>query len=239
MKLRTTCIVALSVLLSGCATSSRDAASAWRTLFDGTTLSGWTQRGGKAAYKVEDQCIVGETRPNQANSFLCTDESFADFELTYEFKVDPKLNSGVQIRSESKPEYKSGVVFGYQVEIDPSERAWTAGIYDESRRGWLANLEKNPEARAAFKQNEWNSVRVLAVGDHIQTWLNGVPAADLHDSMTASGFIGLQVHSVGASGEVLQVRWRAIRLRDLSGMNNPPRKQQSRAARPSNGRGVN
>ena len=239
MKLRMTCIVALSVLLSACAATSRDAATGWRNLFDGATLGGWTQRGGHAAYKVEDQCIVGETRPNQANSFLCTDETFADFELTYEFKVDPKLNSGVQIRSESKPDYKGGVVFGYQVEIDPSERAWTAGIYDESRRGWLANLEKNPEARAAFKQNEWNSVRVLAVGDHMQTWLNGVPAADLHDAMTASGFIGLQVHGVGASSEPLQVRWRALRIREVSTANTSLRKQQSRAGRPSNGRAMN
>jgi hypothetical protein len=184
-------------------------------LFNGADLTGWTQRGGRADYRVEDGCIVGASRPNQANSFLCTDAEYGDFILELDFKADPEVNSGVQIRSESSPDYQNGRVHGYQVEIDTSSRAWTAGIYDEGRRGWLAPMDKNPAAQAAFKPNDWNHFRIEAVGDHMQTWLNGVPAADLHDSMTPRGFIALQVHTVGARKDELHIRFKNIVLKPL------------------------
>ncbi len=186
----------------------------WRELFDGKTLDGWVQRGGKAEYAVEDGQIVGRSVPNTPNSFLCTERDYADFTLEYEFKVDPKLNSGVQIRSNSVAGYKNGLVHGYQIEIDPSERAWTAGIYDEGRRGWLCDLKDNESARRALRQNQWNHVRVEAHGDRIRTWLNGVAAADLRDDLTRSGFVGLQVHGTNEA-EPMEVRWRKLRIKDL------------------------
>jgi len=186
----------------------------WQDLFDGESLNGWTLKNGKAKFTVEDGCIVGTTVLGEPNSFLCTDVIYGDFVLEYEFLVHPKMNSGVQIRSNSYPEYKDGRVHGYQVEIDPSDRAWTAGIYDEARRGWIYNLENNEAARKAFKQGEWNHIRVEAKGDSIKTWLNGVPAADLTDGMTSRGFIGLQVHSTKEK-EPMEIRWRNIRLQDL------------------------
>ncbi|MCP4645729.1 MAG: DUF1080 domain-containing protein [bacterium] len=196
----------------------------WVSLFDGKTLDGWTQRGGVAPYRVEDDAVVGTTVPGREvngkkesgtpNSFLCTDRMYGDFILELEFKVDPGMNSGVQIRSNSYKGYKDGRVHGYQVEIDPSTRAWTGGIYDEGRRGWLYDLKERKEAGAAFKQNEWNHFRVEARGDSIKTWVNGVPAADLRDPMTARGFIALQVH--GSKGEEpMEVRWRNIRIQDF------------------------
>lgn len=184
-------------------------------LFDGKSLAGWVQKGGKAKYAVEDGAIVGSSVPNTSNSFLCTEKTYGDFILELDFKVDPQLNSGVQIRSNSLPDYKKGVVHGYQVEIDPSARAWTGGIYDESRRGWLFDLKKNEAARKAFKQGEWNHFRVECRGDSIKTWLNGVPAADLKDSTTPRGFIALQVHGVGDRKDPLQIRWKDIRIKDL------------------------
>jgi hypothetical protein len=184
-------------------------------LFDGKTLDGWKQLGGKANYRVEDGAIVGSSVPNTSNSFLCTEKNYGDFILELEFKVDDGLNSGVQVRSNCFEAYHNSRVHGYQVEIDPSDRAWSAGIYDEGRRDWLNNLTDNEPARKAFKRGEWNALRVAAVGDSIKTWLNGVPAADLVDSMTLSGFIGLQVHGVGGRTEPLQVRWRNIHLKDL------------------------
>ncbi len=189
--------------------------AAFRPLFDGKTLDGWIQRGGKAKYAVEDGTIVGTSVPNTSNSFLCTEKTYGDFILELEFKVDPGLNSGVQIRSESRPDYKNGRVHGYQVEIDPSNRAWSGGIYDESRRGWLNDLKNNEPARKAFKQNEWNKFRIECRGDSIKTWINGVPAADLKDDMTPRGFIALQVHGVGKRTEPLRVRWRNIRIAEL------------------------
>jgi hypothetical protein len=199
----------------------------WVNLFNGKDLDGWTPKGGKAKYRAEDGQIVGSTVPNTSNSFLCTKKNYANFILELEFKVDEGLNSGVQIRSEcfdedrtvelsgKKIKIPKGRVHGYQVEIDPSARAWTGGIYDEGRRGWLQNLEKNEAARKAFKHKEWNKFRIECRGDSIKTWLNGVPAADLKDNVTPTGFIGLQVHAVGKKEEPIEVRFRNLRIKEL------------------------
>ena len=111
----------------------------------------------------------------------------------------------------------AGRVHGYQVEIDPStDRAWTGGIYDESRRGWLVDLTDKPEAQKAFKQNEWNGFRIECRGASIKTWLNGVPVADLKDEMTPSGFIALQVHGVDKDQtEPMDVAFRNLRIKEL------------------------
>lgn len=198
----------------------------WQELFDGKVIEGWTKRGGAATYHVEDGAIVGTTVAGSSNTFLCTDVLYGDFILELEFKVHPEMNSGIQIRSNSYPEYRKGQVHGYQVEIDPSDRAWTAGIYDEGRRGWLNDLEGNPEAQKAFKQNEWNHIRVEAKEGSIKTWLNGVAAADLEDFMTARGFIALQVHGTNDK-EPHHVRWRNIRLQDLERANTPAKSEKA------------
>jgi sugar phosphate isomerase/epimerase len=190
----------------------------WISLFDGKTLKGWVQRGGTAKYEARDGTIVGSTVPNTKNSFLCTEKSYGDFVLEVEFKVDPELNSGIQIRGQSSAEYQEGRVHGYQVEIDPDVkrgRMWTGGLYDEGRRGWLQDLKNNDAARAAFKAGEWNKLRIVAVGESIKTWLNGVAATDHVDSMDLDGFIGLQVHQVGTRETAFHVAWRNIRLQDL------------------------
>ena len=192
----------------------QESESTWTSLFNGENLDGWTRINGEARYSVEGVVLVGKTVMNSPNSFLSTNETYGDFILEYEFQVDPVMNSGVQIRSNLN---ENGRVFGYQVEIDPSERAWTAGIYDERRRGWLFNLNGRPAAQQAFRQNEWNHIRVEAQGNHIRTWLNGVLAADLIDSMTDSGFVALQVHSIRSpdlAGKT--VKWRNIRIRELN-----------------------
>ncbi len=201
----------------------------FKPIFDGKTLEGWVQEGGEADYKVEDGAVVGTAVPKTPNSFLCTRKQYGDFVLELEFKVDPSLNSGVQIRSHvyekdttveirgKKREKKAGTVYGYQVEIDPSERAYTGGVYDEARRGWLNDLKDNEAARKAFRQGKWNKFRIICKGNSIKTWVNGVPAADLKDSMTPRGFIALQVHGVGKRKDRVgkQVRWRNIRLKEL------------------------
>ncbi len=207
------------------------AAEKWTDLFDGKTLNGWVQRGGAAKYRVENGQIIGTTVPKTPNTFLCTDKTYGDFILELEFKVDPKMNSGIQFRSnvygedttldlldaKGKPiKIAAGRVHGYQCEIDPSDRAWSAGIYDEGRRGWLFDLKDKPAAQKAFKQNEWNKVRIEAVGDSLKTFLNGVPAADLKDSLTPEGFISLQVHGINDKvTEMMEVAWRNIRIQDL------------------------
>jgi len=187
----------------------------WVNLFNGKNLKGWEQLNGKAEYKAENGEIVGTSTLNTPNSFLVTKKKYGNFILVYEMKMDRGLNSGVQIRSESSKEYRNGRVHGYQVECDDSDRRWTGGIYDEARRGWLYPLEYNPPAKKLYKNGEWNTFRVEAVGDNIRTWLNGKPVAYLVDDMTAEGFIGLQVHGIGNNEKLAgkTVHWRNIRIK--------------------------
>lgn len=185
----------------------------WQNLFNGKNLKGWTKLNGTAEYKVSNNEIIGTSKMNTPNTFLATNKMYGDFILEFEFKVDNALNSGVQIRSNSIKEYDNGRVHGYQFEIDPSARAWTGGIYDESRRGWLYPLTFNPAGQKAFKSNEWNKARIEAIGKSIRTWVNGIPCSDLLDDMTASGFIALQVHSISDKEmEGKTVAWRNIRI---------------------------
>ena len=71
----------------------------WTALVQGDALTGWVQRGGAAKYRVEGGEIIGQTVPNTPNSFLCTERTYADFELELEFKVDPRLNSSSSSKS--------------------------------------------------------------------------------------------------------------------------------------------
>lgn len=209
-------ILAMMLVITSCSNSSSDQtidSAEWVDIFDGETLDGWKRLNGNAEYTVEDGVIVGRTKRNTPNTFLATEQTFSDFILEYEFLVDPYINSGVQIRSNSN-DYQNGNVHGYQVEIDPSERGWTAGIYDQSRRGWLYPGGLNENAAKAFKQNEWNKVYVEAIGSSIRTWLNDQPVAYLVDDMTASGFIALQIHSVDRAELVgREIQWRNIRIK--------------------------
>lgn len=189
-------------------------AQEWEPLFNGKNLKGWKKLNGKAEYKVEDGAIVGISKVNTNNTFLTTKENYKDFILEFEFKVDDGLNSGVQLRSESTKDYQKGRVHGYQFEIDPSKRAWTGGIYDEARRGWLYPLTMNPKAQTAFKNNAWNKARVEAYGNSIRTWVNGVPCANIWDDATKEGFIALQVHAIGNNTKLegKTVSWKDIRI---------------------------
>lgn len=183
------------------------------SLFDGENLDGWKKVGGEATYTVEDGTIVGEVGPGP-NTFLRTEKEYGDFILKLELKLVVPGNSGIQFRSHQKPTddpKNPGRVYGYQMEVDPSPRKWSGGIYDEGRRGWIYDLKDKPEAQAAFKLDDWNEYVIKAEGDRLQTWVNGVPVADLTDDADAAGFIALQVHS-GNAGKIL---WRNIRIKEL------------------------
>lgn len=185
----------------------------WKNLFNNKDLKGWKQLNGKAKYTVKNGAIVGTTVFGEPNSFLATDVDYGDFILELDYKVDSTMNSGIQFRSQSLPEYRNGRVHGYQFEIDPSKRGWTGGIYDEARRDWLYTIDLNPAAKTAFKQGMWNRARIECIGNEIRTWINGVHAAHLIDNMTPKGFIALQVHSIGdKKDEGRQISWKNIRI---------------------------
>ena len=198
-------------LLVLCACTPKDG---WENLFNGKDFTGFNQLNGKAPFRFENGVLIGKSVMNQPNSFLATELDYRDFILEFDVLCDPSLNSGVQFRSESKPEYMNGRVHGYQCEIDPSDRAWSGGIYDEARRGWLITLQGHGLGQAAYKKGDWNRYRIEAFGDTIRIWLNGVNTSNLLDNMTPKGFIAFQVHSIGKneSQEGKEIKWRNIRI---------------------------
>lgn len=203
----------LMLIILSIPTIGVQAQAKWLKLFNGKDLSGWKQLNGKALYSVKNGEIIGTTVFKEPNSFLVTEATYGDFILELEFKLDADMNSGIQFRSESKADYKDGRVHGYQMEIDPSARAWTGGIYDEARRDWLYSLEYNPEGKKAYKKGDWNMCRIECIGSAIRIWVNGIPTANLVDDLTPKGFIALQVHSVGKQEESGQtIRWKNIRI---------------------------
>lgn len=188
--------------------------SGWVSLFNGKDLKGWKKLGGNAEFKVEKNMITGITRLNTPNSFLVTEKTFGDFIFECEFLDEGGMNSGIQFRSLSSPDFQNGRVHSYQAEIDPSKRSWSGGIYDEARRGWLYNLECNPGAKSAYRQNQWNKIRIEAIGNHIRIRLNGIQTSDIIDDMTPQGFIALQVHSINNNKELegRTIKFRNIRI---------------------------
>ena len=174
-------------------------------IFDGKTLQGWTPRGG-AKFTVQEGAIVGETG-NGKYGWLVADKVYGDFVLEAEIKNEGG-NSGIQIRSAID---NKDTMVGYQIENDPSARAWSAGLYEQGRRAWLQDVKDSPEAQKAFKKGDWNHYRIEAVGPRIRSWLNGVPVTDYVDAIDLDGIIAMQVHS----GQNVRVQFRNIKIKDL------------------------
>ncbi|MFM8573458.1 MAG: DUF1080 domain-containing protein [Pirellula sp.] len=185
----------------------------WKPLFNGQNLDGWQQKNGWAVYRIDGNSIHGTTSKGSPNSFLCTAQDYADFELKFEVKVHNDLNSGVQIRSKSIAEKDNGRVHGPQVEIEasPGEAGYVYG--EATGRNWISPTQP---PHSHLKNNEWNQYHIRAKGKRIQTWINGKLVEDMTDPLSHdSGFIGLQVHSIGADQGPFDVRWRNIEIREL------------------------
>lgn len=210
---------ALALALAGTARAAE-----MTPLFDGKTLDGWAVKGGFAAYRAEDGMIIGKTVEGSPNTFLCTTRDYADFVLEFDVLCDPELNSGCQIRSHvyekdtedaKKHVRKAGMVFGYQCEIATEASGNCGNFWDEARlTKWWDDFTQKSGARKAFKDNVWNHYRIIAQGDRMRSWVNGVACADFCDKTDATGFIGLQVHGIKKGTGPFQVRWKNIRLHE-------------------------
>ncbi len=192
----------------------------WQNLFDGKTLKGWMRLAGRANYSVENGMIVGTTVANSGNTFLATEKQYGDFVLELDIKIESdKGNSGVQTRSHYDPagHNGNGLVYGRQVEVDPSARKWSGGIYDEGRRQWLYPLTLNTKAQDAFRVNEFNHYKIECIGNEMRTWVNGIPVAYLVDTIDQKGFIALQVHQVRDAEEANKhIYFKNIRIKTTS-----------------------
>jgi hypothetical protein len=200
-----------------------------KSIFNGKNLDGWTQKNGTASYRIEKGAIIGKTMEGSPNSFLCTDKLYGDFELQFEVKlINDELNSGVQIRSQTKELNdkeksrgdKFGRVNGPQVEIEATKEkgAESGYVYGEAIGGWMTPKEKLIPHKN-FKNGKWNKYRILAKGPVIKTWVNGNQVSDLKDEEKykshSKGFIGLQVHSIKKGTGPYEVAWRNIKIKEL------------------------
>lgn len=213
--IKTGCLLTC-ILFASLHTQAQKAKDAWVPLFNGKTISGWKSMGGNAPYSIENKNIVGTMTKNTPNSFLVTEKEYGNFILELEVKLEGNAtNSGVQVRSHFDPKANNGKgsVYGKQVEIDPTDRSWTGGIYDEARRMWLYPLDLNPSAKSAFKRDAYNLVRIEAIDNEMRTWVNGIPTSVVIDTLDQSGFIALQVHSIPDNLDGKKVYFKNIRIK--------------------------
>ena len=214
-----TSVVLLSLIACVSVKDKSSTSKKYTSIFDGKTLKGWTQLNGTATYRVEEGVIIGKTKEGSPNSFLCSDKLYDNFDLKFDVKVDNGLNSGVQVRSQTK-DGPMGRVNGPQIEIESSGKngAESGYIYGEAAGGWMTPKEKLIPHKH-FKDEQWNTYRVLAQGPRIQVWINDKQISDLtHEEKFKShpkGFIGLQVHSIRKDSGPFEVRWRNLEIIEL------------------------
>ena len=199
------------------------------SLFNGNNFTGWKKVGGTGSFEVKDNAIRGFGKTIKGNTFLRSKKEYGDFIFTFQFKfLDQSGNSGCMFRAFQKGPKKDGRVTGYQCEHDnfkKPQRLWTAGLFDEARRGWLFPNKKTDTAQTKkdftaqgvklFKWDDWNTIVIKCQGTNIQTYLNGELRVDFTDTdqenADLKGFLAFQVHS-GASADIL---WRNIFLKEL------------------------
>jgi hypothetical protein len=205
------------VFISATMVAQTSAGGGWQNLFNGKDLTGWKRLGGKAEYTVEDGAIIGRTVMNSRNTFLCTEKEYGDFILEADVWVeDEEGNAGIQTRShfDSNAFNGEGRIYGRQCEVDPTIRRWTGGIYDEGRRDWLYPMQLNAQAQNLYKHGQYNHFRIECIGNEMKTWVNGVAAAYVVDTIDEKGFIGLQVHAINSPDRAgRKVGFKNIRIR--------------------------
>lgn len=198
---------------SGASDEKKAKEEGWNDLFNKKDLDGWFTSHDWGEIKIVDEAI--HLKANK-KFFLLTKKEYADFVFEGEILMpEGKANSGFMFRCAAE----QNNVWGYQAEVDPSERQWSGGLYDEGRRGWLNPKTGDDESIGKFlaqgdpfKPGEWNRYRIHAEGDRLQIWVNDVQMTDYRDSMDSQGHIGIQHH--GERGKVY--RFRNLRVKELA-----------------------
>lgn len=199
--------------IAGCQPTVQPTDARWIELFDGQSLAGWTIVNGDDPFEVRDGEIVGATVMNTPTRYLTTTRSFSDFILELEVNNSAGDNSGVQFRSTASAPFYTGLT-GPQLEVDPSDRKWTGGIYFEGLGQWRHPIIADFNCKSAWKPEGWNSLRIETRGVESRTFVNDVPCAYVLDEPLTKGAIGLQAHSIGddLNKNGKETRWRSIRI---------------------------
>ena len=184
------------------------------SLLNGKDLSNWERKGGRSSFDYKDGMIVGTCVPGEPSTYLSTKRTdYSDFVFTCEMRWEIDLNSGIMFRAKSD---KKKVVFGPQVEMEgiKKNRGWSGGIYGQSCGGYWYPLwlKEHSKVRGALNKGGWNRVTVMAKGQTVKTWVNGIPAAHWKgDGTYRSGYFALQVHKA-KSGMIV---WRDLKVKEL------------------------
>jgi len=210
---------------------SAAAGSGIEVLFNGEDLTGW--KGNPEHWTVENGVIIGATTAETEvphNQFLIWQgEPVEDFILTADLRLTSEgNNSGIQYRSQPRPQTGEYSMGGYQCDMHPD--SWANGmLYDERGRGILckrgmkAVITSEGEARQVgelpaepvFDTAEWNTYRVTARGNHLVHEINDVVTADIHDHQESerelSGLIAFQIHR----GAPMKIEIRNVTLERL------------------------
>ena len=232
------CLAVLAVTMMSPFVVAEDS---WEALFNGKDLAGWD--GDSRLWSVKDGVIHGETTAeNKANGntfLIWQGGELTDFELRLTFRCNESNNSGIQYRSrhitDGNPR-NEWVVRGYQHEIRNENKLPSVSgfIYDEGgKRGRICLVgEKavwNAEGKKVtgelidaagfeklFKLNEWNNVRIVAKGNHIQHYMNDKLILDFTDEHPewafSKGILALQLHA----GNPMWVEYKDIKLKKLA-----------------------
>jgi hypothetical protein len=168
----------------------------WRTLFNGSDLSGWDVVG-DANWRVEDRTARADR--STAASFLVSKDRFGDFDLELEFWVDPEANSGVFLRCQNAATI-----------TDTS--CYEANIFDTRpdqtyRTGSIVNVAE--PAEFVYTGGQWNRLKITADGPRLQVTLNGRAMVDTKDSRLSSGPIALQYGAGTVMFRNVRIRKRA------------------------------
>ena len=207
----------------------------WEDLLVKQNFEDFEMLEGEGEWYFEDSILIGECLIGNPNSYLCTKKSYSDFVMELDFQVGNKINSGVQVRTTVHKNdtnityvngrltpiidklFKKGSIYGYQIEMDPSERAWTGGLYQVGGRGWIVHLKDNPKAQQAYKNEGWNHMRIKCKGDSIATWINGVQAVSTTDKLFDFGAVGFQLHKINKQEQQGQkIKFKNVKIKTIT-----------------------
>lgn len=151
-----------------------------------------------ATWSNDGGTLVGHDGPGH----LFTKKKYTDFEMRSLVKISDHGNSGMYFRTKPNPDANNPWPIGYEAQIDQHDpKNYTGCVYNAA---WP---QSGPGKNGPITKDEhWFDYRVRAVGDHIQTWINGVPFVDAHLDQYDSGSFAVQGHNPGSVVEFRDLR---------------------------------
>lgn len=237
MLMKTRLVLASLAFCAGVAIAQE---AGFKSLFNGKDLSGW--EGNPKLWSVEDGAITGKTGTNadnkiSHNTFLVyTNDTVDNFELRFSYQITERGNSGIQYRSKVSRKGAFGpIVGGYQADFEGG-KTYSGILYEEGGRGILAqrgqktvikevdgkhkveaagSVGDSKVIQAGIVPEGWNQYVVIAKGNHLQHFINGMQTVDVTDEQEAkaakSGVLALQIHA----GPPMRVQFKDIRIKSL------------------------